>query len=51
MARTRMFGKKNTQRGINWKLRKEEQPFMCSIRLPDLIHIPIKLHEAISNGH
>ena len=50
MARTRMFGK-NTRRGITWKLRKAGQPFMSSIRLPDLIHIPIKLHEAISNGH
>ena len=50
MARTRMFGK-NNQRGIIWKLRKEEQSFLYATRRPDLIHIPIKLHEDILNSN
>ena len=46
MAHTRMFGK-NNQRGITWKLKKEEQSFSCATRRRDLIHILIKLHECI----
>ena len=37
------------QRGITWKLRKREQPFLYATHHPDLIHIPIKLHEDILN--
>ena len=33
------------QRGIAWKLRKREKSFLCATHQPDLIHIPIKLHE------
>ena len=43
-----MFGKIN-QRGITWKPRKEEQSFLCTTRCPDVIHIPMKLHEDILN--
>ena len=43
--------KKTTTKGITWKLRKGEQLFLCSTRRPDLIHIPIKLHEDIPNGY
>ena len=39
-----MFGKFN-QRGITQKLRKEEQSFLCTTHCPNLIHIPLKLHE------
>ena len=42
---------KNNQRGITWKLRKEEQSFLCATRRRDLIHILIKLHEDIPNGY
>ena len=48
MGHTRMFGKIN-QRCITWKLRKEEQSFLCITRRPDLKHIPINLHEDILN--
>ena len=43
-----MFGEIN-QRGITWKIRKGEQSFFCMTHHPDLMHIPIKLHEAILN--
>ena len=45
-----MFEKKINQRDITWKLRKGEQSFLCMTCCPDLIHIPIKLHEDILNG-
>ena len=45
-----MFGKIN-QRGITWKIRKWEQSFLCTTHHPDLIHIPIMLHEDIPNGY
>ena len=45
-----MFGKIN-QRGITWKLRKGEQSFLCMTCHPDLIQIPIKLHEYILNSY
>ena len=45
-----MFGK-NKQRGITGKLRKGGQSFLCATHRPDLIHIPIKLHEDILNGY
>ena len=45
-----MFGKIN-QKGITWKLRKREQSFLCVTYRPDLIHIPLKLHEDILNGY
>ena len=38
---------KNNQRGLNLKLGKGGQPFLCATRRPDLIHIPIKFHEDI----
>ena len=40
---------KNNQRGITWKLRREEQSFLYMLRhrRPDLIRNPIKLHENI----
>ena len=50
MARTRMFGK-NNQRGITWKLSKGEQSFLCATHRPDLLHIPIKLHEDIMKSY
>ena len=43
-----MFGKIN-QRGITWKIRKEEQLFLCATHRRDQIHIPIKLYEDIPN--
>ena len=48
--RTRMFGKMN-QKDITWKIRMGEQSFLCMTHCPDLIHIPIKLHEDIPNGY
>ena len=42
---------KNKQRGITWKLRKEEQSFLLATRCHDLEHIPIKLHEDISDRY
>ena len=45
-----MFGNIN-QMGITWKIRKAEQSFLCATHHPDLIHIPIKLHEGIPNGY
>ena len=45
-----MFGKIN-QRNITWKIRKEEQSFLCKTHPRDLIHIPIKVHEDIPNGY
>ena len=42
---------KNNQRGITQKLGKGEQSFLCMTRPPDLIHIPIQLHEDIPNGY
>ena len=39
------------KRGITWKLRKVDQSFLCMTCCPDLIHIPIKLHEDILNGY
>ena len=42
---------KINQRDITWKLRESEQSFLCATRRPDLIHIPLKLHEDILNGH
>ena len=44
-----MFGKIN-QRGITLKIRKGEQSFLCTIHPRDQVHIPIKLHEDISNS-
>lgn len=42
----------NIQRGITWQLRKWEQSFSYAAcpRLPDLMHIFIKLHEGIPKG-
>ena len=51
MVCTRMFGKKNNQRDITWTLRKGDQSFLCATHHPDLIHIPIKLHEDILNSY
>ena len=48
-ARTIIFEK--NQRGIIWKLRMGEQSFMYATCSPDLIHIPINLHEDIQNGN
>ena len=45
-----MFGKIN-QRGITKKLRKWEQSFIYITCCPNLIRIPIKLHEDISNHY
>ena len=45
-----MFGK-IYQEGITWKIRKGEQSILCATHRPDLIHIPIKLHEDIPNGY
>ena len=45
MERTGIFGKK----GITSKKRRSEQLFLCGTRCPDLIHIPMKLHEDILN--
>ena len=42
---------KINKRGITWKLRKREQSFLCATCRPDLIHIPIKLHEDILNSY
>ena len=42
---------KKNQRGLTWKLRKREQLFLCAIQHPDLIHIPLKLHEDILNRY
>ena len=39
---------KNYHRGITWKLKKVEQSFLYASHRPDLIRIPIKLHEDIS---
>ena len=44
MACTGMFGK-NNQRGIIGELRKGEQSFFYITCHPDLIHIPIHLHQ------
>ena len=33
------------------KLIKEKQPFLRATGCPDLIYIPIKLHEDILNGY
>ena len=41
----------NNQRGLTQKLKKGEQPFLYSTCCLDLILIPIKLHEDISNGY
>ena len=38
-------------RGITRKLGKGKQSFLCVTCRPDLIHIPIKLHEDITNGY
>ena len=38
---------KLNQRGITWKLRKGEQSFSLATCCPNLIHIPIKLHENV----
>ena len=43
-----MFGKIN-RRGITWKIRKGVQSFLCVTHRCDIIHVPIKLHEAIPN--
>ena len=45
--------KKNQKnlRGITWKLRNREQPVLCATRPPDLMHIPIRLHEDILTGY
>ena len=45
-----MFGK-NYRRGITQKLRKGEQSVLCPTRHPDLLHVPIKLHEVILNSY
>ena len=45
-----MFGK-IIQRGITWKIRKKDQSFLSVTHHPDLIHIPIKLHEDIPNSY
>ena len=42
---------KNNQRGVTWKIRKEEQSILCATHRTDLIHIPIKFHENIPNGY
>ena len=42
---------KINQRGKIWKLRKGVQSFLYATSCPDLIHIPIKLHEAVSNHY
>ena len=49
IARTRMFEK--NQRGIAWKLRKEEQSFLFTTCLSDLVHIPINLLEDILSSN
>ena len=43
--------KKNNQRGITWKLRKGELPFLYTTQCLDLIHISMKLHEDILNNY
>ena len=40
---------KINQSGMIWKLRKGKQSLLCTTCRPDLIHIPIKLHEDILN--
>ena len=46
-----MFGK-NQPKGITQKLRKGEgQSFLCTTHHPDLVDIPINLHEDILNGY
>ena len=42
---------KNNKRGITWKVQKGEQLFLYMTSRPDLIHIPIKLHEDIPTGY
>ena len=42
---------KINQRDITWKLKKLEQSFLCMACCPDLKHIPVKLHEDISNHY
>ena len=41
------------QRGITWKPRNREQSFLyvSHPHRPELIHIPIKLHEDIPKGY
>ena len=45
-----MFGIIN-YRGKTWKIRKGVQSFLCATHCHDLIHITIKLHEAIPNSY
>ena len=45
-----MFGIINYS-GKTWKIRKGVQSFLCATHCHDLIHITIKLHEAIPNGY
>ena len=42
---------KFSQRGITNKLRRGGQSYLCATRHPDLMHIPIKLHEDIPNDY
>ena len=51
-ANTRMFRKKN-YKGQNLESKKggRGQFFLYSTRRPDLVHIPIKLHEDIPNSY
>ena len=46
-----MFGKKINRRGITQKLRKGLQSFLCTTCHPELIQIPIQLHEDIPNDY
>ena len=44
--------KKSNERGITWKLRKEEQSGLDSRHIiMHLIHIPIRLHEDTPNSY
>ena len=43
--------KKNNQRGFVRKLKKEEQSLLYAACHPDIIRIPVKLHEDIPNSY
>ena len=45
------LGKRVIKGGITWKLRKEEQLFLCGTHPLDTIYNPIKFHEDILNGY
>ena len=38
-------------KGHNLETKKGEQSFLYATRRPELIHIPINLHEVILNGY